>query len=140
MSTATLEQAGAQATVEQDGLLDQILSQTRAQDEVERDRNRTYIEQFISKVVQPGQVISKDVETNIKFWIAEIDRKLSAQLNEVMHAGDFQKLEGTWRGLHYLVQNTETSETLKIPSSSISMPIESESASSVMVLSVKPMK
>lgn len=114
MSTATLEQAGAQATTTEDGLLDQILSQTRAQDEIERDRNRTYIEQFISKVVQPGQVISKDVETNIKFWIAEIDRKLSAQLNEVMHAGDFQKLEGTWRGLHYLVQNSETSETLKI--------------------------
>src|SRR5689334_11525678 len=114
MSTATLEQAGAQATTQEDGLLDQILSQTRAQDDVERDRNRTYIEQFISKVVQPGQVISKDVETNIKFWIAEIDRKLSAQLNAVMHAEDFQKLEGTWRGLHYLVQNSETSETLKI--------------------------
>lgn len=114
MSTATLEQAGAQTTTQEDGLLDQILSQTRAQDEIERDRNRTYIEQFISKVVQPGQVISKDVETNIKFWIAEIDRKLSAQLNAVMHDQDFQKLEGTWRGLHYLVQNSETSETLKI--------------------------
>ncbi len=114
MSTATLEQPGSFATTQEDGLLDQILSQTRAQDEIERDRNRTYIEQFISKVVQPGQVISKDVETNIKFWIAEIDRKLSAQLNEVMHAGDFQKLEGTWRGLHYLVQNSETSQTLKI--------------------------
>jgi type VI secretion system protein ImpC len=114
MSTATLEQAGAGATTQEAGLLDQILSQTRAQDQIERDRNRTYIEQFLRKVVQPGQVISKDVETNIKFWIAEIDRKLSAQLNEVMHSEDFQKLEGTWRGLHYLVQNTETSETLKI--------------------------
>jgi type VI secretion system protein ImpC len=65
-------------------------------------------------VVQPGQVVSKDVETNIKYWIAEIDKKLSAQLNEVMHHPDFQRLEGTWRGLHYLIMQSETGEMLKI--------------------------
>jgi type VI secretion system protein ImpC len=64
--------------------------------------------------VQPGQVVSKDVETNIKVWIAAIDKKLSAQLNEVMHHADFQKLESSWRGLHYLVHQSETGESLKI--------------------------
>ena len=49
-------------------------------------------------------MVSKDVETNIKAWIGEIDKKLSAQLNEIMHDPEFQKLESTWRGLHYLVQ------------------------------------
>jgi type VI secretion system protein ImpC len=46
--------------------------------------------------------------------IAEIDRKLSEQLNQIIHHEDFKALEGTWRGLHHLVQNTETDETLKI--------------------------
>ncbi len=46
--------------------------------------------------------------------IAAIDRKLSEQINLIMHHEDFQKLEGAWRGLHYLVNNTETDEMLKI--------------------------
>src|SRR5262249_11872491 len=51
---------------------------------------------------------------NIKAWIAEIDRKLSAQMNEILHDPGLQKLEGTWRGLHYLVHQSETGENLKI--------------------------
>ena len=46
--------------------------------------------------------------------IAEIDRKLSEQINAIIHHEDFQQLEGAWRGLHYLVNNTETDEMLKI--------------------------
>jgi type VI secretion system protein ImpC len=46
--------------------------------------------------------------------IAAIDKKLSEQINLIMHHADFQKLEGAWRGLHYLVNNTETDEQLKI--------------------------
>src|SRR5262249_29925127 len=46
--------------------------------------------------------------------IAQIDKKLSMQLSEVMHHPDFQRLEGTWRGLHYLVHQSETGEMLKI--------------------------
>ena len=46
--------------------------------------------------------------------IAEIDKKLTEQINEIMHHQDFQKLESAWRGLHYLVNNTETDEMLKI--------------------------
>ena len=41
-------------------------------------------------------------------------KRLSEQVNLIMHHGDFQKLEGAWRGLHYLVNNTETDEMLKI--------------------------
>src|SRR4051794_13651175 len=115
MSTAEQTQAAAATqTVEAASLLDQVVSATRPQDQKEADRARGYFRQFLDKVVQPGQVVSKDVETNIKYWIGEIDRKLSVQLNEVMHHPDFQKLEATWRGLHYLVQQTETSDTMMI--------------------------
>jgi type VI secretion system protein ImpC len=72
------------------------------------------LEVFLRYAAKPEQVISRDVETNVKFWIAEIDRKLSAQLNEVMHHPDFQRLEATWRGLHYLVMHSETDEHLKL--------------------------
>ena len=58
--------------------------------------------------------MSRDVEASINARIAEIDRLLSAQLNEIMHAEEFQKLEGSWRGLHHLVMNSETSTMLKI--------------------------
>src|ERR1700719_4249135 len=115
MADQTQAAAGAAAqAVDAPSLLDQVISATRPQDEKEKDRAKGYFKQFLEGVVQPGQVVSKDVETNIKYWIGEIDKKLSAQLNEVMHHPDFQKLESTWRGLHYLVHQSETSETLKV--------------------------
>jgi len=60
------------------------------------------------------QLISGDVTKTISAMIAEIDKKLSEQINLIMHHEDFKALEGGWRGLHYLVNNTETDETLKI--------------------------
>ncbi len=59
-------------------------------------------------------LVSDDAVRTIEGIIAEIDRKLSEQLNAIMHHEDFQKLEGSWRGLHHLVNNTETDEFLKI--------------------------
>jgi type VI secretion system protein ImpC len=95
-------------------LLDQVIAATRPQSEKEADRNKSYFRQFLDQVVKPGQVVSKDVEENVKYWIAQIDKKLSAQLNEIMHHPDFQRLEATWRGLKYLIDQSETGETLKI--------------------------
>jgi type VI secretion system protein ImpC len=105
--------AAAQAT-EATSLLDQVIAATRPQDAKEADRAKGYFKQFLEGVVKPGQVVSKDVEANIKYWIGEIDKKLSAQLNEVMHHPEFQRLESTWRGLHYLVHQSETGTSLKI--------------------------
>jgi type VI secretion system protein ImpC len=59
-------------------------------------------------------VISNDVLQTIQAMIAEIDKKLSTQINQILHHADFQQLEGAWRGLHHLVTNTETDEMLKI--------------------------
>jgi type VI secretion system protein ImpC len=115
MSSAESAKTAAPAAEAQAGpSLDLLLDRMRPQDENERERNKDYIGQFLRQMVQPGQVISKDVEANIKYWIAQIDKKLSEQLNEVMHHADFQKLEGSWRGLHYLVHQSETGEQLKI--------------------------
>jgi type VI secretion system protein ImpC len=117
MSSAEQAQAAsaaAEQTTDATNLLDEVIKATRPQSDKEQERARDYFRQFLDQVVKPGQVVSKDVETNIKTWIGEIDKNLTAQLNEIMHDAAFQKLESTWRGLHYLVHQTETSTTLKI--------------------------
>jgi type VI secretion system protein ImpC len=71
---------------------------------------RTLAEQALSQT----QLIGSDVVKSISAIIAELDRKLSEQINLILHHPDFQQLEGGWRGLHYVVNNTETDEMLKI--------------------------
>jgi type VI secretion system protein ImpC len=110
----TLSQAQGGAAVAEVSLIDNILDQIRTLDDQEREQNKTYLEQFVKQALTGEKVVSKDVVTSIKYWIAEIDRKLSLQLDEVVHTEAFQKLEGTWRGLHYLVHQSETGTGLKI--------------------------
>ena len=71
---------------------------------------RTLAEQALSQT----KLISDDVVKSIEAMIAQLDKKLTEQINLILHHEDFQKLEGAWRGLHYLVNNTETDEMLKI--------------------------
>jgi type VI secretion system protein ImpC len=71
---------------------------------------RTLAEQALAETT----LVSDDSVTTIEAIIAEIDKKLSEQINMIMHHEDFKALEGSWRGLHHLVNNTETDETLKI--------------------------
>jgi type VI secretion system protein ImpC len=82
---------------------------TRAKEEVE-SAVRTLAEQ----VLRNSTIVSDDVNQTIGAYVAEIDRKLSEQINQIMHHPDFQALEGAWRGLGYLVTNTETDTLLKI--------------------------
>ncbi len=114
MAEAKASQASSAETTESVGLLDQLIDAARPDDQMARTRTKDAFTQFLDQVVKPGQVVSKDVDTNIKAWINEIDKKLSAQLNEIMHNPDFQKLESTWRGLSYLVGQSETGATLRI--------------------------
>ena len=60
------------------------------------------------------QLIGKDVTKSIQAMIAAIDAKLTEQVNKILHHADYQQLESAWRGLHYMVNNTETDERLKI--------------------------
>ncbi|AMK77286.1 MULTISPECIES: type VI secretion system contractile sheath large subunit [Methylomonas] len=64
--------------------------------------------------LQDVSKVSDDAIKTIQSIIAGLDQKITEQLNLVIHHPDFQKLEGAWRGLHYLVNNTETDEMLKI--------------------------
>ncbi|MET0026315.1 MAG: type VI secretion system contractile sheath large subunit [Candidatus Thiodiazotropha sp.] len=72
------------------------------------------VQTLAEQVLKESSTITDDAVETIEGIIAEIDRKLTEQINLILHHEDFQKLEGTWRGLHYLVNNTETDEMLKI--------------------------
>lgn len=66
------------------------------------------------QLVTSEMVVSSDPTKAVEALVAEIDRKIGEQMNEILHHDDFQKLEGAWRGLSHLVNNTETDEMLKI--------------------------
>ncbi len=107
-TTVTQEQA-------QGSLLDEILDKgLRARDQSQVERGKNLITDFVQQVMQGQLVMSKNLETTINARIAQIDRLLSGQLNEILHHEAFQKLEGSWRGLRHLVFETETSNMLKI--------------------------
>jgi type VI secretion system protein ImpC len=109
------QQASAEEVREEKSLLDQILEEGKlARDESQRAGARDLIGEFVGQIMEGTMTVSKDTEAMINARIAQIDKLISAQLNEVMHHPDFQKLEGSWRGLQYLVSQSETGERMKI--------------------------
>src|SRR5246127_401962 len=111
---ASMGQTGAEKTVE-GSLLDQIVDEGRlARDPAARERGKDLVKEFVAQVLEGAMTVSKDAEIMITARIAQIDHLVSLQLNEVLHAPEFQKLEGSWRGLKYLMDQSETSDKLKI--------------------------
>ena len=107
--------SAASEQAEGSGLLSQILEEGRlAPSESQAEQARGLIAEFVQQVTRGQMTVSKDVEAAINARIAEIDRVVSRQLNEVMHAEPFQRLEASWRGLHHLVHESETGTMLKV--------------------------
>ncbi|MCA9185283.1 MAG: type VI secretion system contractile sheath large subunit [Planctomycetales bacterium] len=116
MSEALTEAQGAVGTATLEaGDFSQLLRQEfkpksdRAEEAVERA-----VKTLAEHVLADTSLISDDAIRSIESIIAAIDKRLSDQVNLILHHEEFQKLESAWRGLHYLVNNTETDEMLKI--------------------------
>ncbi len=112
------EKAQAKAAAEQTtevSLLDDIVAKGRfGKDTAARDRGRSMVMEFVSQFLEGEMTVSRDADAMINARIAQIDQLLSLQLNEVLHHEAFQKLESAWRGLKYLMDQSETSAMLKI--------------------------
>jgi len=111
------KQKSATAAQEQQelGLLDQIVEQGRlGKDPAARERGKSLVKEFVSQVLQGEMTVSRDTESMINARIAQIDHLLSIQLNEILHHSEFQKLEASWRGLKFMLDQSETSDMLKI--------------------------
>ena len=107
-------QAQAVTTEQESSLLDQIIESGRLGKEGAKERGKDMVKEFIAQVLEGSMTVSKDAEAMINARIAQIDHLLSLQLNEVLHHPAFQKLESSWRGLKYLMDQSETSDHLKI--------------------------
>ena len=79
-----------------------------------KDAVEKAVRTLAAQALSDTALVSSDAIKSIEAIIAMIDKKLTEQINLIMHHADFQKLESAWRGLHYLVNNTETDEMLKI--------------------------
>jgi type VI secretion system protein ImpC len=87
----------------------------RAAEEIE-----SAVQTLAEYVLRDTALVSSDAVASIEALISQIDQKLTDQVNLIMHHPDFQNLESAWRGLHHMVNNTETDESLKIKVMSIS--------------------
>jgi type VI secretion system protein ImpC len=97
-------------------VVDRFLQQGKIiRDDSQRQFALTLLSEYATQVLDQGMTVGKDsVVAGIKARIAQIDEAITAQLNEVMHSPEFQQMEASWRGLHYLVMNTETGTMLKL--------------------------
>lgn len=113
MSAGEQQKAQATTTTESESasLLEQAIGATK---QTERSRAEELIKTLADEAMKGTVTWSKNVSKTLNEGIAAIDAVVSKQLAAIMHTESFQKLEGTWRGLHYLVQNTETSAQLKL--------------------------
>ncbi|RJS91697.1 type VI secretion system contractile sheath large subunit [Salinisphaera sp. Q1T1-3] len=117
MADAQSEQNQAQAAAEENtgNLLDQIVEESRvARSDDERERAKDLISALVDDVMEGTVVVSDNLGATLDARIAELDGLISDQLSEVMHAPEFKKLEGSWRGLQYLCSQTSTGSTIKI--------------------------
>ena len=113
LSTENLAQG--QTTTEQTSEFASLLLQEfKPKTERAREAVETAVRTLAEHALEQTSLISNDAIKSIESIIAAIDAKLTAQVNLIMHHADFQQLESAWRGLHYLVNNTETDTQLKI--------------------------
>ncbi len=114
------EEQQAQKTQRKEGesevsLLEDILHETKLKPTEEGySVARRGVEAFIIELLAPGREGARVHQSVINEMIAEIDRKLSSQLDMILHNAEYQKLESAWRGLKFTVDRTNFRENVKI--------------------------
>jgi len=101
----------AQAEAAEASLLESAITATK---QTERGRAEELLKTLTEEALKGTVTWNKDVTRTVKAGIAAIDEVVSTQLSAIMHKPEFQQLEGSWRGLNYLVMNSETSTQLKL--------------------------
>jgi type VI secretion system protein ImpC len=105
------QQQAAEAKAAEGSLLETAISATK---QTERNRAQELIATLTEEALKGTVTFDKDVTRTLNAGVAALDQVISKQLAAVIHQPEFQKLEGTWRGLHHLVMNSETSAQLKL--------------------------
>ena len=111
MSGAQTAAQAATTTTEGVSFLDQVVAATK---QTPADQTQDLVKTLVQQALSGTVTFDKNLTRTFDRAIAAIDRKLSDQLNAIMHHPKFTALEGSWRGLHYLVMNSETGTAMKI--------------------------
>ena len=112
MSGAQTEAKPAAAeTTESASILDQVVAATK---QTTPDQTQDLVKNLVEQALAGTVTFDKNLTRTFDRAIAAIDRRLSDQLNAIMHSPKFLALEGSWRGLHYLVMNSETGTSMKL--------------------------
>jgi type VI secretion system protein ImpC len=115
MSDLKSQSQGTTTTLEQSSLLEDILSEANIKPNVDGyDTVRRGVQHLISEMLAPNRANERVDKNIVDAMIAEIDSRLSAQVNEILHHAEFQKLESAWRGLKYLVDQVDFRENIKV--------------------------
>jgi type VI secretion system protein ImpC len=113
-STQGQESSQSGVTLEASEFASLLEKEFKPRSDKAKEAVETAVRTLAEQALRDTNVISGDVLATIESLIAQIDQKLTDQVNQIIHSEPFQKVESAWRGLHYLVNNTETDETLKI--------------------------
>ena len=105
------EAAAAASTETTTSLLESAIAATK---QTERSRAEELLRTFTQQALEGAVKFDKDLTRSVRATIDSFDAKISKQLAAIMHKPEFQKLEGSWRGLQHLVMNSETGTQLKV--------------------------
>lgn len=110
------QQAAATETATEEGsLLDDIIKITKVKPSDDAyDMTKVGVQAFIDQLLKPGMEGTKVTQAIVNDMIVELDKKLSSQMNEVLHNSEFQKMESAWRSLKFLIDRTDFRENIKI--------------------------
>ncbi|MFT5589927.1 MAG: type VI secretion system protein ImpC [Bradyrhizobium sp.] len=114
MAQSNEELQQATGTLEMSDFSSLLQKEFKPQSDKAKESVEVAVRTLAEQALAGTNLISGDVLATISSLIAALDKKLTEQINLIMHTEQFQAVEGAWRGLHHLVNNTETDETLKI--------------------------
>lgn len=115
MSTEFEKQSGAGGALSELDEFSAILKQNfKPRSDVAAKEVENAVATLVGEALADTSIITDDILDTIDKMIAKIDEKLSAQVNEIIHNAEYQKLESAWRGLAYTINNSETDASLKV--------------------------
>ena len=115
MADTKTETSGAGAKATEVSLLDDILSETKLKPSDDAyDVAKRGVTAFITELLAPGRAIERVDKSLVDAMIAELDARMSAQVNEILHQPEFQKLESAWRGLRFMIERVDFRENIRV--------------------------
>ena len=114
MASLQTEKAGVALETSEDDFAALLNKEFKPNTDQKKSRIEQAVQTLAQQALSDANIIGEDIYMTIEGMISALDRKMSEQINKIIHHPEFQQLESAWRGLSYLVMNTSTGKDLKI--------------------------